>query len=107
MIRDLQQTELDLVEKKILTEIFGGYEPQNLVFRHKLFKLDVSADVQRYIDKFEAFIKPFMDEQGYVDGAEIKKHLADEVAKFIPAEKFRLIDIYDVAAQFVVKFIKG
>ena len=38
MITDLKQTELDIVEQKILTELFGGYSPENMVLKKGIFK---------------------------------------------------------------------
>lgn len=106
MIDSLRQTELDLVERKILTEIFGGYKPENFVYRVGLFKVDLADKVQKYINRFEELLIPLMDDRGFIKGKELKKYLDENIALVIPDEDFRLIDIYDKVAP-AVKFILG
>lgn len=106
MINSLQQTELDLIEQKILTEIFGGYNPENFIVRFGIFKVDLSDKVQKYINRFEELVMPAMDERGYINGSELKKYVDGKLAQIIPEGNFRLIDIYDQIAP-TVKYILG
>lgn len=106
MITDLKQSELDIVEQQILTELFGGYNPENMVIKKGIFKVDVSGDVQKYINMFESFVKPIMDEQGYINGAELKQYIDNKISWMLPNDKFRLRDVYDRIAP-IAKQILG
>lgn len=107
MIEDLKQHELDLVEQKILTDIFGGYSPEYFKINIAgIFTKDLSEYVQKYIFLFEETIKPFMDEQGMIDGQKLKSIIKPEIAKYIPEMKFRPKDIYDILQPLIIK-IKG
>lgn len=90
---DIKQQELDFVEQQLLTDIFGGYTSDKFVFRYGFFKLDLSSKVQKAINDFESFIKPYMDENGMVDATELKKMFNEQYIT-IPDGKYRLIDIY-------------
>lgn len=107
MIEDLQQHELDLVEQKILTDIFGGYSPEYFKINIAgIFSKDLSDYVQKYINLFEETIKPFMDEQGMINGDKLKSVIKPDIAKYIPEMKFRPEDIYDIIHPLIVR-IKG
>lgn len=101
---DIKQQELDFVEQQLLTDIFGGYTADKFVFRYGFFKLDLSSKVQKAINDFETFIKPYMDENGMVDATEIKK-LFNENYINIPDGKYRLIDIYRRCQPFLTSLI--
>ena len=105
MITDLKQAELDVVEQKILTELFGGYSPDNMVIKKGIFKIDVSNDVQKYINMFEEFIKPLMDEQGYLNGAELKQYIDSKISWMLPNGNFRIGDIYDLIAPLAKQIL--
>lgn len=94
MIEDLKQTELDMFEQAVLDKIFGGHEPENMIISRGIFKINVSDEVQSFIDRFEGICRPLMDEQGRIDGAEVKKYLSGIWADIVPENKMRLIDLY-------------
>jgi hypothetical protein len=91
---NFRQAELDLFEKQLLTDIFGGIEPDKMVIGKGLFKLDVSGKVQEYIDMLEEAILPFMDEQGSIKGGEIKSRVSGWLSEVIPNQNFKLMDVY-------------
>lgn len=105
MITDLKQAELDVVEQKILTELFGGYSPENMIIKKGIFKIDVSGDVQKYINMFEEFIKPMMDEQGYLNGAELKQYIDSKISWMLPNGNFRIGDVYDLIAPLAKRIL--
>jgi hypothetical protein len=105
MITDLKQTELDIVEQKILTELFGGYSPENMVLKKGIFKINVADDVQKYINMFEDFVKPLMDDQGYINGAELKQYIDSKISWMLPNGNFRLGDVYDLIAPIAKRII--
>lgn len=97
---DIKQQELDFVEQQLLTDVFGGYTSDKFVFRYGFFKLDLSSKVQKAINDFENFIKPYMDENGMVNSTELKK-LFNEQYINLPDGKYRLIDIYRKGQPFL------
>lgn len=103
MIEDLRQTELDLFEQQILTDLFGGVASEHMTFGSGIFKVNISGQVQRYIDKFENMVRPLMDEQGRIEAAEIKKYLSGNLAEILPDGKFRLIEVYRQASPLIKK----
>jgi hypothetical protein len=106
MITDLKQAELDIVEQKILTELFGGYNPENMVLKKGIFKINVAEDVQKYINMFEDLVKPFMNDQGLLNGAELKQYIDSKIAWMLPNGNFRIGDVYDLIIP-IVKQILG
>lgn len=105
-MNDMQQLELDVFEKKVLTDLFGGYKAENFVINFGIFKYDLSSKVQKYITLFEELAVPYMDEQGLVDGAKIKTILQDRYKILVPDNKFRLVDIYSNISPLISK-LKG
>lgn len=106
---DIKQQELDFVEQQILTDIFGGYNPENLVLRYGFFKMDLTPKVQKAIGDFEKIVKPIMDENGYVDSREVKKYINEKIIH-LPDGKYRLIEIYRRCQPFVntaLSYVKG
>lgn len=101
MIESLQQAELDLFEQQILTDLFGGVSSDHMTVGSGIFKINISGQVQKYIDKFEHLVRPLMDEQGKIEGSEIKKYLSGNLAEMVPDGKFRLIEVYRQAAPFI------
>jgi hypothetical protein len=102
---DIRQQELDMVEKQVLTDIFGGYSSNNLVYRFGFLKLDLSPKVQKIIKDFEGFVKPLMSEDGYIDSAEIKKFVNEQIV-VIPDGKYRLIEVYKKIQPFLFSVLK-
>lgn len=105
---DIKQQELDIVEQQVLTDIFGGYTSDHLIYRFGFLKIDLSPKVQRLIKDFEGFVKPLMTEDGYIDSSEVKKYVNEQVIN-IPDGKYRLIEVYRKYQPFlltVLKYIK-
>lgn len=101
----MQQSELDLFEEKVLDSIFGGHTQNDLIIRKGIFKYDINPQVQKYIDKFETIVKPFMDEQGYINMTEIKKYVEIPYVN-LPDGKFRLIEVFNSFEPLISK-LKG
>lgn len=105
-MNDIQQMELDLFEKKVLTDLFGGYNAENFVINFGIFKYDLSGRVQKYISLFEDLAVPYMDEQGLINGEKIKTILQDKYKVLVPDSKFRLVDVYSNISPLISK-LKG
>lgn len=64
------QNELDTIESKILTKLFGKTSiPDKTAVLFRLFGIDPN----QYIHKFEEKIKPIMKSNGMIDAALLKK----------------------------------
>lgn len=87
------QKELDLLEQQVLTDLFGGYSSENFVIKYGIFKYDLTPKIQKLITDFEQIVRPFMDEDGYVDGIKIKQHISIPYLQ-IPDRLFRPIELY-------------
>lgn len=87
------QKELDLLEQQVLTDLFGGYTADKFVMRFGIFKYDLAPKIQKIITDFEKVVKPFMNNDGYVDGIKIKQHISVPYLQ-IPDRLFRPIEIY-------------
>lgn len=106
---DIKQQELDFVEQQILTDIFGGYTPDKFVYRFGFMKIDLEPKVQKLIQDFESFIKPYMEEDGSLDVSKIKKYVNEQYI-VLPDGQYRLIDIYRKCQPLltgIVKYLKG
>lgn len=106
---DVRQQELDFVEQQVLTDIFGGFTPDKFVYRFGFFKIDLTPRVQKAIGDFENFIKPMMDDEGFLDTSHIKSFI-NEAYINIPDGKYRLIDIYRRGQPLltsIIKYLKG
>ena len=91
---DRQQMELDAFEKSALELVFGKDYQSNPKFMwiSKFFP-DI---IQKRIDSFESFIKPFMDADGKIDGAMLKNLATGRfgaLESIIPNQPFYLSDI--------------
>ena len=45
MIESLQQTELDLFEQEILTDLFGGVSSEHMTVGSGIFKVNISGNI--------------------------------------------------------------
>lgn len=107
MITEIQQNELDKIERRILISLFGSETiPEPTAIFLKMFNVNPND----YINKFENFISPFMNDLGMVDGTTLRKILSvsrySEVTKYlnIPNTDFYLSDVINSA---IIKFIPG
>lgn len=97
---DIKQLELDLAEQQMLTDIFGGYTPDKLVFRFGFLKYDLSPKVQKVLNDLEKVVKPIMNEQGQVDLSELRKRVAVDFIN-IPDGLYRPIELYGMVRPLV------
>jgi hypothetical protein len=106
---DIKQQELDFVEQQVLTDIFGGYTPDKMVYRFGFMKIDLEPKVQKLIHDFEGVVKPLMDDDGTIDVGKIKKYINEQYIS-LPDGKYRLIDIYRKGQPLlttIIKYLKG
>lgn len=101
---DIIQQELNLVEQAVLTDIFGGYAPENFVYRYGILKFNIAPKVQKFINKFEELIKPVMDDKGYIDTSIVQGFLNDEFIK-LPVGKYRLIELYSQYQPYFINLL--
>lgn len=91
---DRKQMELDAFEKSALELVFGkNYESNPKYMWVSKFFPDI---IQKRIDSFESFIKPFMDEDGKIDGAMLKSIAVGKFGSLqsvIPNQPFYLSDV--------------
>lgn len=99
-----KEIELDLFERTILESVFGKEYQSNYFF--KIAEAYKPGVFQSYIDKFESVVKPFMVEDGSVDGARLKRVLEvayPNIAQIVPGYNFRLSEVL----QSVIQLIQG
>lgn len=101
---DIKQQELDFVEQQILTDIFGGYNPDKFVFRYGFFKLDLTTRVQKAILDFEKLVKPLMDDNGLIEASKLRS-IFNENLITIPDGNYRLISLYRKVQPFLSTFL--
>lgn len=91
---DRQQMELDAFEKSALELVFGkNYESNPKFMWISKFFPDV---IQKRIDSFEQFVRPFMDSDGKIDGVMLKslaKGKFGSLESIIPDKPFYLSDV--------------
>lgn len=107
MLSDIKQVELDLVEEKVLTAVFGSTTP-NAKAQWVLNFLGIN--LQKIIDDFEFFVRPVMNEQGFIDAKLARALVAEQypmMANVIPAENFRLVEVADGVVAVIEKLLKG
>ena len=90
---DIKQLELDLAEQQMLTDIFGGYTPDNFVMKIGIFKYDLSPKIQKVLNDFEKIVKPMMNDEGKIDLSELKQYITSDYIN-IPDGLYRPIELY-------------
>ena len=91
---DYCQLELDNFEKQVLNIIFGGDYENNTIF--KFIKVVKPQIINDKIEKFETLVKPFMKENGMIDGVMLKGAInlkAPKYAQIVPEKDFLLSSI--------------
>lgn len=101
----MKQHELDLLEMKVLDDIFGGHNRENLVFHIGIFKYDMYPKVQEVINRVESILLPIMDDNGYINMSELKKYIEIPYIT-LPDGNFRPIELYNWIAPLLLK-MKG
>lgn len=91
----MKQSELDAFEKAILTGMFG--EPKLPAWADLALTMK-GIDPQKYVDKFEEIMKPFMRDNGLVNSQAIKKLISLKYPKYavlVPDHDFRLVEVVE------------
>ena len=101
----MKQQELDLLEMKVLDDIFGGHNRENLIFRAGIFKYDIYPKVQEVINRVESVLLPIMDDNGYINMTEVKKYIEIPYMS-LPDGNFRPIELYNWLAPLLLR-LKG
>ncbi len=107
MLDDIKQVELDLVEEKVLTAIFGSTTPNA---KAQWLLNFMGIDLQRVVDEFEFFAKPVMNEKGLVNAKLARSLIAEKypmLANVVPAEDFRLVEVANNMIDVIEKLLKG
>lgn len=104
---NLQQNELDKIEKHILISLFGKESiPEPTAITFKLMNINPN----KYIQKFENFMQPLMKENGQIDGKILKKIIQFSKYKNI-FESFSIPDtdfyLSDMCITILQKIIPG
>lgn len=96
-MENLIQTELDLVEEHILECVFGSVHSPQI---NSMVKTGLSFMGQNHIQmintsirQFEKFAKPFLKENGYVDGLKLSRLIEARFNKQVPIGDFRMIEL--------------
>ena len=99
-----KQIELDAFEESILSSLFGENWKSSPSF--KMLEVIKPNLVQGYIDRFESLVLPFMNDDGSLNGAMLKKALeikSPTIAELIPEKNFRLNEL----SKGLIKILKG
>lgn len=95
-MNNLVQMELDMVEEHLLTCLFrDANNPQFNSTAKSFFVMsgkDPIAMINSSITQFETAVRPFLKENGYVDGEKLSRLIAVKFNKQVPIGDFRLID---------------
>lgn len=95
-VNDFIQTELDLAEEHILNCLFkSATNPQVRGLTATFLTLQgksLTPLINSAILKAEAFIKPWLKDNGYVDGSKVSLYLKNQFNKDINIPDFRLIE---------------
>lgn len=95
-MQNLMQTELDLVEEHLLQCLFGNAQAPRI---NSMIKTGLTFMGKNHIQiinvglqQFEQMTKPFLKENGYVDGSKISRLIEAKFNKQIPIGDFRMIE---------------
>ena len=94
---NLIQMELDIVEEHLLTCLFRDANNPQFSSTAKSFFImsgkDPIATLNSCISQFETLVRPFLKENGYVDGNKLSQLIEAKFNKQVPISDFRLIDV--------------
>ena len=95
MLEDLKQFELDKAEEKIFIKLWGSTQPDTTTLTIlNMFGIDIN----KYIIAIENHIKPFMKDNGLIDGVRLRQVVSlksPKLAETIPPHDFRLSEIVE------------
>lgn len=101
----VKQDELDLMEREILTDFFGGTSRENFIMKFGIFKYDLSSKIQKYINKMEDLLNPIMDDNGMIDVDEVRKYISLP-AEFTAKKQFRPVEFYRTIRPMIKEFVR-
>lgn len=95
MLEDLKQVELDKAEEMVFNKLWGSTQPSqaSLTILNML-----GIDINDYIQAFENRVRPFMKDNGLIDGTRLRQVVSlksPKLAETIPAHDFRLCDLVE------------
>lgn len=103
---NLIQTELDLFEEHLLTCLFKDINNPQFNSTVKSFLVMSGKNpidiLNEAIIKFENIAKPFLKDNGYVDGTKLSKLLEIRFKQQIPISDFRLIDVSRILEPWLI-----
>ena len=82
--------ELERFWFKILDDLFGGHQRENLVIQKGIFKYDMYPKVQTFIDTYEPVLKSLINERGYIDTSSLNIPYIS-----LPKDEVRLSGLYE------------
>lgn len=96
-MENLIQAELDMVEEHLLQCLFGNAQAPQI---NQTVKTGLAFLGQSYIKiintgllEFERLAKPFLKENGYVDGTKLSRLIEARFNKSVPLGDFRMIEL--------------
>lgn len=105
---NLIQAELDIVEDHVLKCLFRDSQNPQINSTIKSFcvmsgkhHINIINDA---ITQFETAIRPFLKENGYVDGEKFSALLAMKFNKQIPMNDFRLVEVTRAIEPWLLRF---
>lgn len=96
MLTDIKQSELDLLESKVMTAIFGG---TTIDAKTQWLLNFLNIDINNIIQNFETIVRPMIKENGMVDINMVRGLLQDSypwMLQVLPQNDFRLVDCADI-----------
>lgn len=95
-MQNLIQAELDMVEEHVISCLFGNPNAPQVNSTVKMGLSFLGKNPIQVINlsilQFEDFIKPFLKENGYVDGNKLAQLIEIKFNKQIPIGDFRMIE---------------
>jgi hypothetical protein len=95
MLTDLKQVELDKAEEMVFNKFWGSTQPDKIT--STILNM-LGIDINDYIQAFENRVKPFMRDNGLIDGMKLKQVVSlksPKLAETIPPHDFRLCDLVE------------
>jgi len=103
---DVKQTELDLALEYLM---LGGFDKKEIPMWIDGFARLRGYDLVKCSQKLDDFIKPYMDDQGRIDGKGLKMILQEShpgVCKLLPDDKFKLSDVARETGE-IIRQVRG
>lgn len=84
------EDELENFWYKILDDLFGGHNRENLIIQRGIFRYDAYPKVQEFINRYEPILKSLINDRGYIDTSKINIPYIS-----LPKDEVRLSGLYD------------